>query len=81
MASVITVRNLDPEAKQRIKRRAAAHDRSMEAEIRAILEAVPEPDPEPAIIRAIRLARQEMGDGGWDLPPRNQEQQREVRFP
>jgi plasmid stability protein len=78
MASVITVRNLDPEAKQRIQRRAAAHGHSMEAEIRAILEAVSE--PEPLIFRAIRLARQAAGEDNWDLPPRESEQQREVRF-
>ncbi|MDR3360839.1 MAG: Arc family DNA-binding protein [Bifidobacteriaceae bacterium] len=35
---MITVRNLDPAAKRRIQMRAAAHGRSMEAEIRAILE-------------------------------------------
>lgn len=36
MAS-ITVRELDPEVKERLRRRAAAHGRSMEAEARAIL--------------------------------------------
>jgi plasmid stability protein len=37
--SAITVRNLDPEVQRRIKQRAAAHNRSMEAEARAILGA------------------------------------------
>ncbi|MHB1172374.1 MAG: FitA-like ribbon-helix-helix domain-containing protein [Lacisediminihabitans sp.] len=37
--AVITVRNLDDEVQRRLKRRAAAHDRSMEAEARAILSA------------------------------------------
>ncbi|ONM47553.1 FitA-like ribbon-helix-helix domain-containing protein [Nocardia donostiensis] len=36
MAS-ITVREPDPEVKERLRRRAAAHGRSMEAEARAIL--------------------------------------------
>ena len=33
----ITVRNLDDEVQRRLKKRAAAHGRSMEAEARAIL--------------------------------------------
>ncbi len=37
--AAITVRNLDAEVQRRIKRRAAAHNRSMEAEARAILSA------------------------------------------
>jgi plasmid stability protein len=37
--AVITVRNLDDEVQRRIKRRAAAHVQSMEAEARAILSA------------------------------------------
>lgn len=36
---VITVRNLDAEVQRRLKRRAAANNRSMEAEARAILSA------------------------------------------
>lgn len=35
--ATITVRNLDSEVQRRIKKRAAAHNRSMEAEARAIL--------------------------------------------
>ncbi len=37
--AAITVRNLDAEVQRRIKQRAAAHNRSMEAEARAILSA------------------------------------------
>ncbi len=37
--ATITVRNLDDEVQRRLKRRAARHDRSMEAEARAILSA------------------------------------------
>lgn len=37
--AAITVRNLDAEVQRRLKRRAAAHNRSMEAEARAILSA------------------------------------------
>ena len=35
--SAITIRQLPPEAKQRLRLRAAAHGRSMEAEARTIL--------------------------------------------
>jgi plasmid stability protein len=37
--ATITVRNLDEEVQRRLKRRAAANNRSMEAEARAILSA------------------------------------------
>jgi len=37
--AAITVRNLNDEVQRRIKQRAAAHNRSMEAEARAILSA------------------------------------------
>lgn len=37
--ATITVRNLPPEVQQKLKRRAAANNRSMEAEARAILAA------------------------------------------
>ncbi|KJL40692.1 MULTISPECIES: FitA-like ribbon-helix-helix domain-containing protein [Microbacterium] len=39
----ITVRNLDDEVQQRLKERAAAHGRSMEAEARAILTSAVSP--------------------------------------
>jgi plasmid stability protein len=35
--ATITVRNLDDEVQRLLKQRAAAHDRSMEAEVREIL--------------------------------------------
>lgn len=45
--SMLTVRNLDPEVKAEIQRRAARKGRSMEAEVRSILEqAANEPEPE-----------------------------------
>ncbi|GMA23862.1 plasmid stabilization protein [Luteimicrobium album] len=44
--STITVRGLDDDVKQKIRVRAAAHGRSMEAEVREILtEAVSVPSP------------------------------------
>ncbi|MDR1710873.1 MAG: Arc family DNA-binding protein [Propionibacteriaceae bacterium] len=47
MASIITIRNLDPEVQERMRQRARRHERSMEAEIRAILTATPLEDEEP----------------------------------
>lgn len=41
VTSIITVRNLDLAVKSKIQQRAARNGRSMEAEIRAILAAVP----------------------------------------
>ncbi len=35
--ATITIRNLDDEVKKKLRQRAARHDRSMEAEARAIL--------------------------------------------
>jgi plasmid stability protein len=35
----ITIRNLDDDVQRRLKQRAAAHDQSMEAEVREILSA------------------------------------------
>ncbi len=37
--TMLTVRNLDPAVHQRLREQAARHGRSMEAEVRAILEA------------------------------------------
>ncbi len=39
MSTSLSVRNLDPETIGRLKRRAAAHGRSAEAEVREILRA------------------------------------------
>ena len=51
--AAITVRNLPDEVQRRLKRRAAAHNRSMEAEARAILaDAVGEADFAEAWIEA-----------------------------
>ncbi|MEX0428655.1 plasmid stabilization protein [Nocardioides sp. DS6] len=45
--AMMTVRNLSPEVQAKLKRRAAAHGRSMEAEARSILEAAVTEDEEP----------------------------------
>ena len=43
---VLTIRNVPEETKKRLRIRAAEHDRSMEAELRAILDsALGKPEP------------------------------------
>jgi antitoxin FitA len=75
--TAISIRNLDPEVKVRLRVRAAEHGRSMEAEIRAILaEAVAEQRPAGLFdaLRAISLEH-----GGVDLDFRQkQRRQRPV---
>ena len=47
--SSITIRNLDPAVKERLRVRAAQHGRSMEAEARSILQTtLKEPERQPA---------------------------------
>lgn len=61
--STITVRDLDQGVKDALRRRAAAHGRSMEAEVRAILaEAVSARDLGNAWLDAVSALR------GDDLP-------------
>lgn len=67
--AAITVRDLDDEVRRRLKRRAAMHNRSMEAEVRAILgEAVRDGD----LAREwLAMAEKVRGDD-VPVPPRSQ---------
>ncbi len=47
MSTALSVRNLDPELLHRLKRRAAAHGRAAEAEVREILRAALAGEAEP----------------------------------
>jgi antitoxin FitA len=48
MSTTLTIRNLDPDVKRKLRLRAALHQHSMEAEVRAILsESVRRSDPSP----------------------------------
>jgi antitoxin FitA len=72
--SSITIRNLDPAIKERLRVRAAEHGQSMEAEVRAILQTTlkaPERPPARNLYERIR-ARFEPFGGVDDLvlPPR-----------
>jgi antitoxin FitA len=68
--TAISIRNLDPDVKAKLRVRAAEHGRSMEAEIRAILvDAVAErPKGLFDAIRAISLEH-----GGVDLDARRRD--------
>lgn len=83
--SSITIRRLDPAVKERLQQRAAAHGRSMEAEVREILnQASAESPPEPAQEHWVdRMRRTAAKYGYWDdlvLPPRDQTPVRAVDF-
>lgn len=69
----ITIRNLDPAVKERLRVRAAQHGHSMEAEARDIIaRAVTiERSPEPGLAEAIRRRFAAIGGvDDLDLPPR-----------
>jgi antitoxin FitA len=66
----ISVRNLDRRVKEKLRVRAARHGRSMEAEIRAILEdAVREPGQD-GLAAALLSRFAEVGGVELDLPTR-----------
>jgi plasmid stability protein len=69
--AAISIRNLDDHVRERLRVRAARHGRSMESEIRSILEdAVREPDDDGLFHRMLdRFA--EIGGVELDLPARD----------
>ena len=68
MAS-LTIRNIDPELKERLRRRAADHGRSMEAELRAIMKSAVEEEPAAASNLADAIHRRFAPFGGVELEP------------
>lgn len=71
--SSITIRNLDPAIKERLRIRAAEHGHSMEAEVRRILQAAldkPGRRPAPNLYERIRARMEPLGGVELDLPPR-----------
>jgi plasmid stability protein len=72
--SSITIRNLDPAVKERLRIRAARHGHSMEAEARHILQSTlqePERPPERTLYERIRARFEPLGGiDDLDLPPR-----------
>jgi plasmid stability protein len=67
--SSVTIRNLDPAVKDRLRVRAAQNGRSMEAELRAIvIEAVDAPARPPELNLYDRIRARFEPLGGVDLP-------------
>ena len=77
---MLTVRDLDPEVKDRLRQRAARHGRSMEAEVRQILTAAVEAEDEPVDLVA-DIRRHFAGvEVELELPDRASAEQRAVTF-
>lgn len=69
--AAISIRDLDDEVRERLRIRAAANGRSMEAEVRAILtEAVRPTDDTPGLLAALLERMGEIGGVDLDLPER-----------
>jgi antitoxin FitA len=71
--SSITIRNLDPKIKERLRVRAAEHGHSMEAEARRILQtALTEPafPPERNLYERVRARFTRLGGVDLELPDR-----------
>jgi len=70
--AAVTVRNLDDQVKERLRVRAAAHGRSMESEIRAILgEAVSGPADTDGLFATMVDRFTSIGGVELDLPERS----------
>ncbi len=73
--SSITIRNLDPSVKERLRVRAAEHGHSMEAEVRHILASILNDTARPAsgnLAERIRARFAPLGGADLELPPREQ---------
>ncbi|HEX6676734.1 MAG TPA: Arc family DNA-binding protein [Actinomycetes bacterium] len=70
--AALSIRNLDEDIKRRLRMRAAQHGRSMESEVRAILEeAVREPEPSGGLFITLMDRLGALGGVELDLPPRS----------
>jgi plasmid stability protein len=77
--SMLTVRDLDPEVKEKLRQRAARHGRSMEAEVRLILAAAVEKNEAP--IDLVTSIREHFAGTGLELElPDRQAVQRSFTF-
>jgi plasmid stability protein len=71
--SSITIRNLDPAIKERLRVQAAEHGHSMEAEARRILQTTlkgPARPPASNLYERIRALVEPLGGIDLELPPR-----------
>lgn len=70
--AALSIRDLDDEVRERLRVRAAAHGRSMEAEIRDILTAaVSTPDESRGLLATLLDRIGEIGGVDLDLPTRS----------
>ena len=70
--AAVSIRNLDDGVRQRLRIRAAAHGRSVEAEIRAILtQAVSEPAESSSLLAALADRFSVIGGAELTLPVRS----------
>lgn len=69
--STLTIRQLNEHTHARLRGRAAKHGRSVEAEVRAILDATVNL-PEENILLALHAAFSEAGGVDLELPDRNE---------
>ena len=78
--TMLTVRDLDPHVKDKLRRRAARHGRSMEAEVRQILAAAVAGGDEP--VELVSSIREHFAGVPvqLELPDRSTEQQRPLDF-
>ncbi|MCI0633975.1 MAG: Arc family DNA-binding protein [Actinobacteria bacterium] len=67
----ISIRNLDDEVRERLRVLAARHGRSMEAEIRAILEQAVRAEPGDGLVASLVLAAGAVGGVELEVPPRS----------
>jgi plasmid stability protein len=65
--AAVTIRNLSPETHRALKLRAAQHNRSTEAEMRAILEAAVRPESRLRLGTALSAASRKMGLTNADI--------------
>jgi plasmid stability protein len=66
---VLTIRNVDPQLKARLRMRAARNERSMEEEVRAILrDALPAEQEETGADLADRIRALFSPLGGFEMP-------------
>ena len=70
--ATLTIRNLDPALKERLRVRAAQHGHSMEAEVRDILQDTLNEPERPAVnlYQRIRSRFAPLGGVDLELPPR-----------
>lgn len=71
LMAAVSIRNLDDGVKERLRLRAASHGRSMESEIRAILEeAVADPEQRPGMLVTLMERFADLGGMDLEVPAR-----------